>query len=111
MTWCRRRRDRLWRLAAVGAHLLETLDQSLGRRVLGVDLERAPAELQGLELVAAFDRDPGEPDDGDRIPRVGRGHLPVQRLRSIEQPDRQCSLGLQEQLDHRPAGSKVMPAP
>ena len=83
----------------------------MGRRILGVDLERWPAELQGLELVAALDRHPGESDDGDRVARVGGGHLPVERLRSIQQPDRQRSLGLQQELDHRPAGSKVMPAP
>ena len=107
----RRRGHRHRRLAAVGTHLLEALDESLGRRVLGVDLERSPAELQGLELVAALERHPGQPDDGDRIARVGRGDLPVERLGSIEQPDRQRSLGLEQQLDHRPAGSKVMPAP
>ena len=106
-----RRGNRHRRLAAVGAHLLEALDQALGRRVLRVDLERSPAELQGLELVAALDRHAGESDDGDRVARVGRGDLPVERLRSIQQPDRQRSLGLQQELDHRPAGSKVMPAP
>ena len=106
-----RRGNRHRPLAAVGTHLLEALDEALGRRILRVDLERSPAELQGLELVAALDRHPGQPDDRDRIARVGRGHLPVERLRSIEQPDRQRSLGLQQELDHRPAGSKVMPAP
>ena len=46
------------------------------------------------------ERDAGQPDDGDRVARVGRRDLLVELLRAVQLPERDGPLGLEQELDH-----------
>jgi hypothetical protein len=63
-----------------------------GHRVVRIEDERSPGEDVGTPLVIALEGDPGQPDDGDRVARIGRNDLGVQALRLVEQTHRQCTL-------------------
>ena len=93
----RRRR----RLAAVLQHLLEPGDHPLRGDVLRIDGQRPARQFERPDLVAAVERDARQPDDRDGVAGICRGHLPVEGLGPVEQPDGQRPLGLEQQLDHR----------
>ena len=58
-------------LAAARHDLAEAHHETLRRRVLRIDREGRPAVDVGAAVVAALEGDPGEADDGDRVPWVG----------------------------------------
>ena len=89
------------RLFSPEAHdLVQPVGQALRGRVLRVDVECLPGEGVGAAIVASIERDAGQPDDRDGVARIGLGCLAVQPLGLLELADRQCSLGLQDELDH-----------
>ena len=93
----RGRRSRLdhRRLFPTETHdLVEPVRQTLRGRVLRVDVERLPGEGVGAAIVPPVERDPRQPDDRDRVARIGLGSLAVQPLGLLELADRQGSLGL-----------------
>ena len=62
--------------------------------------QRAPGEQVRPEVVGAFEGDPGQPDDRDRVARVVRRDLLVQLLGPVDPPEREGAFRLQQQLDH-----------
>ena len=74
-------------LAAVAHHLFEPRHHPLRGRVLRVDGQRPPGEQVRPGLVAALERDPRQPDDRDRVARVGVGDLAVEGLGRVDPAD------------------------
>ena len=55
----------------------------------------------GAGLVAPLEPDPGQPDDRDRVVRIGAGGLLVEPLGLVDQAQAEGLLRLDHQLDHR----------
>ena len=86
--------------AAVADDLLEPLDHPARGRVLRVDDQGAPGELQRAGLVAALERHAGEAHHRDRVARIGVGDLPVERLGRVDPAHLERPFRLEQDLDH-----------
>ena len=87
-------------LASVAPDLLEPPRQASRRRVLRVDREGLPREIEGPAIVRAFEGHPREADNRHRVAWVELGGLAEEPLGLVELADRQGPLRLEDELDH-----------
>ena len=83
--------------------MLERIHDPSRGNAFGIDQHRPIREPAGQSFVAALQRYPRQPGDGDRVRRVEFDQLPVCPLRLIELAVRQGLVGLQKKLVHQPA--------